>query len=566
MIRALTVALAFVTGTLPVAAQDRPVSLDVFVTDRGGAPVGAIRPADLELLVDGVPQTIAAVRPETDAAGAFAILLDEFHIAPGPSTDRVRNAVARFVDALPAGDRVAIVKPLQPLSSIELSTDRVEVRDALASFAGRKGDYTPRTALESQLMSRAPGPAEAERIQVVVSALQALVSQFARLRERGVIVLMSDGFDAQSEAAKAITLRTLRAAGHAGVVIYAMDSRADGEAGTGEGPEAELMRMLAAETGGAAVAAGGDLDAALARMRRDAGTRFVVTWQSSLADGKFHPVELRVKKRDVAVRARPGYWAPFPAQVRHAGLTNPLPFMSVPTRPVRRSALIQPSFAVRRIPDGRARVTFTWTPAREYVATRGLPTPSAIRVSITSPDGTLLYRGTVASVDAAASSSNAAAVFDAAAGRFDVDMSILGPTGSLLDMDARSVPVPDFAGEDVVLLEPEFVRTHSALEFREASANAEAAPSPSREFSRTERLLVRIPAYGPGGSPASVTARLLNRSGQVMTELGRAPGEGGVAQFDLQLAPYAPGEYALEIAAVAGEKRARRLVTFRITY
>jgi hypothetical protein len=294
----------------------------------------------------------------------------------------------------------------------------------------------------------------------------------------------------------------------------------------------------------------------------------VITWHSSVADGKFHPVELRVKKPDVAVRARPGYWAPFPAQVRHAGLTNPLPFMSVPTRPVRRSALIQPSFAVRRMPDGRARVTFTWAPDRDYLATRGLPAPSEIRVSIASPDGTVLYRGTVTSVDAAsASAANAAAVFDAAAGRIDVDMSILGPKGTLLDMDARSVPVPDFAGEDVVLLEPEFVRTRSAREFREASADAEAAPSPSREFSRTERLLVRVPAYGPGGAPAAVTVRLLNRSGQVMTELPRATGDaGGVAQFDLQLAPYAPGEYALEIGAVAEGKRARRLVTFRVTY
>jgi hypothetical protein len=241
--------------------------------------------------------------------------------------------------------------------------------------------------------------------------------------------------------------------------------------------------------------------------------------------------------------------------------------MSVPTRPVRRSALIQPSFAVRRMSDGRARVTFTWTPDRDYLATRGLPTPSEIRVSVASPDGTVQYRGTVASVDAGASASaNAAAVFDAATGRIDVDMSILGPRGTLLDMDARSVPVPDFTGEDVVLLEPEFVRTRSAREFRDASADAEAAPSPSREFSRTERLLVRVAAYGAGGSPASVTARLLNRSGQVMTELPRAAGDAGVAQFDLQLAPYAPGEYALEVGAGAGGKRVRRLVYFRITY
>ena len=56
----------------------------------------------------------------------------------------------------------------------------------------------------------------------------------------------------------------------------------------------------------------------------------------------------------------------------------------------------------------------------------------------------------------------------------------------------------------VALGTPEVFRARNAREFRALEAQA-AVPVASREFSRTERLLIRFPAYGPAGTPPLVT-------------------------------------------------------------
>ena len=42
-------------------------------------------------------------------------------------------------------------------------------------------------------------------------------------------------------------------------------------------------------------------------------------------------------------------------------------------------------------------------------------------------------------------------------------------------------------------------------EFEQLADNPGAIPTPSRDFSRSERLLVRVPAYGPGEGAPVVT-------------------------------------------------------------
>jgi hypothetical protein len=89
----------------------------------------------------------------------------------------------------------------------------------------------------------------------------------------------------------------------------------------------------------------------------------------------------------------------------------------------------------------------------------------------------------------------------------------------------------------------------------------------SREFSRTDRLFVRVPAYGAGGSTPQLTARVLNRAGDPINELPVAgpAAPGGEPQIDLAVAAFPPGEYILEIkAAGEGGHDSRELVGFRI--
>ena len=79
------------------------------------------------------------------------------------------------------------------------------------------------------------------------------------------------------------------------------------------------------------------------------------------------------------------------------------------------------------------------------------------------------------------------------------------------------------------------------------TADVNAAPDPSRQFRRTERLVIRVPAYA-GGTPVRVTGRLLNRLAQPMRDIDALPDAGGITQFDLPLAPLAPGEYYLQFS------------------
>ena len=107
----------------------------------------------------------------------------------------------------------------------------------------------------------------------------------------------------------------------------------------------------------------------------------------------------------------------------------------------------------------------------------------------------------------------------------------------------------------------------SAREFRDISIDANAAPLPGREFRRTDRLLLRVPTFEPAGNAVQVSAKLVNRVGTVLIDLTPMPEESGptLAQFDLPLARFAPGEYLIEVGVQSNAGSARELIRFRIT-
>ena len=145
------------------------------------------------------------------------------------------------------------------------------------------------------------------------------------------------------------------------------------------------------------------------------------------------------------------------------------------------------------------------------------------------------------------------------------DFVILRADGTRLDVGAQDVDIPEIKAGPPVILPPQLFRAGSAREFREISVNPNAAPIPSREFRRTDRLLMRVPAVDPGGSAVAVTARLINRVGSVLLELSPSTEVPALHQFDLPLARFAPGEYSLEVAAQSQSGTSRQLIRLRIT-
>jgi hypothetical protein len=152
--------------------------------------------------------------------------------------------------------------------------------------------------------------------------------------------------------------------------------------------------------------------------------------------------------------------------------------------------------------------------------------------------------------------------FDAAPGKIQLRVSVEGAGSQVLDTEIREVIVPDLTGGQTLLGTPELFRARTVREFQQLKTDADPIPLATREFSRTDRLVVRIPAYGTSGVPA-LKVQLLNRSGSAMSALTpTAAPKDGEQQVDLPLAGLAPGEYVLEIKAVDGD--ATELIGFRV--
>ena len=155
-------------------------------------------------------------------------------------------------------------------------------------------------------------------------------------------------------------------------------------------------------------------------------------------------------------------------------------------------------------------------------------------------------------------------VFDMPPGRLRVRMSIQDVASSVIDQDVRELSVRDLTGE-VAVGSLEVLRARNAREFRALDAGT-AAPVASREFSRTERLLIRFTAYGDARALPAVSARLLDQLGHTMRALDVASTSTENHAIDLPLAGLAPGEYAIEVTAASGGREATERLAFRVTF
>jgi hypothetical protein len=209
-------------------------------------------------------------------------------------------------------------------------------------------------------------------------------------------------------------------------------------------------------------------------------------------------------------------------------------------------------------------VTLVWEP---------LPTPpgerreaaSGVSLLVSNEAGDLLYRGRAPERGASAGDEAPhRLVFETAPGEVEVRLTVEGPGGTL-DQELSTLDVPDFTVPEPRLGTPRVFRGRTVAELRALAANADAVPIALREFSRTERLLIRFDAYGPGGAPVSPTAALLNRGGDRMAEIPvTAAPVGGTHQIDLGLAGLAPGEYLVEISVAGAGGELSELVPLRV--
>ncbi len=557
-----------------------PIRIDAVVTDAKGQPILDLKPGDFELRENGVLRPLATVElrtvqraaaaadvspiesdsDETRAARqpgtrVFALFLDEFHVSPGVNADRVRTALGTFVDSqLRPGDLATVVKPLDSLASLRFTRDRAALRSAIDSFTGRKGDYAARTAFEQTFIGHAPGAVQAARAQIATAGLRELALRFGELRaDHGVFVVVSEGFARRTPVTRGARVPDLqgvvRAASRFNLPMYTFNPAdtpfAPAEGAPTRDTPASTLEWLASQTGGQAVVDGRTITAGLRRMTDDLSAYYVLTYQSELVDGRFHPVEVRTMRRNAQVRTPPGFWAPLSTDWRTS--LGPARF-ALARRALKRSALVDVWTGLTRDADGRTRLSVTWEPR----GTARLPDVIALKAQTSS--GRVLFDGTVSQVGAARDAADRA-VFDVPAGRVELDLTILAADGATLDTDARDLEVPpgDPRSAGPTLFSPEVLRARTAREYGALSVNPVSTPTPDRAFSRSDRLLIRVPVWESTGAAVQLTVSILNRWGHPMRLLDRTPEVAGLAlaQFDLPLAWLAPGDYVVAITGTS---------------
>jgi VWFA-related protein len=593
-----TAALQSGRGAGANAPAQRAIRLDVIVTDGRGHTVDNLSAADFELREDDAVQSIDGVRfvraektsadyapveidsdasERTEAVNAntrlVGMFLDEYHVSADGSA-RVRAAVNRFVEqSLSAQDLIVVMRPLDSLFAIRMTRDRDRIREAVDSFEGRRGDYTPRNSYERNYMAGTAARIEQLRAQVATSALNALANHLGSLNgdARKTLIVVSEGLPRVDRRRGLESLPTLdtvtRSANRHNVSIYPVDPR---EPAPDAAAPAELdaLRTLAVSTDGQTIVNVADLGEAMRPIVSDASAYYILLYHATQkADGKFHDVQVTVKKRGVTVRTRKGYWAPTPDEALRAALQPRAPIVLEPARHI--SPFIKPWFGASRGADGKTRVTFVWEPANTVPGVRK-PTAARVVLKALAADGSALFEGPVTPTGPlrpdASEETRARAVFEVPPGELRLRMTIENEAEQAIDSDVRDITVRDLSGP-VVLGTPAVFRGRTARDFRALESAPEATPVASREFSRSERLLIRVPAYAPPGAPLTVAARLLNRKGQLMRDLVIRPGatSSAPAEIDMPLAGFAVGEYRIEIDAKSPAAQVKDILEFRVT-
>ena len=239
--------------------------------------------------------------------------------------------------------------------------------------------------------------------------------------------------------------------------------------------------------------------------------------------------------------------------------------------------------------NGKTRVTLVWEPLPQTPGNARREQAGRVSLLAATQGGDLVFRGrapdaalasaapptapndtgpsTARAPVAAAASAPQRLVFDAPPGKLELRLTVeAAGTGGTLDQEIRDLAVPDFTAPQASLSTPRVFRARTAREFTTIAADATAVPIAGREFARTERLLIRFDAYGPGTEKPEATAVLLNRAGGKMADVPIAVGTGGSThQIDLSLASVPTGEYLVEITVKGSGGEVKELVPLRVT-
>jgi len=560
------------------------VRVDVTVIDKKGAPVTDLSKDDFEVREDGVPQVVdtlkmihatgeapdddvslpirspehAAVEAARDDIRLFIIFWDEYHVGQFIPAIRGREALMNFVQtAFGPTDLVALMDQLTPTDAIRLTRDRRELAEQVRKLQGRQGVYLPpRSAVEEAQLYQMRD-VERLRAQVTATALESTIAFLGQIKEgRKSIIFVSQTIgrlgSTPSDSYQWLE-GAVRLANANNTTIYTFDPR-----GLDMNIRAsDILQSLAENTGGRQFT-GNTPATALRSVVREASAFYLIGYRSEKnpADGKFHKIAVHVKRPGVEVKARTGYFAPSLVEMdtarKKAAESEAPPEISKAL-----STLVDAPHmtttgdlwaGATRGPAGAPRVTAVWTPRDGEVM-------GNVTLHATTDDGKVLFDGPI---------TGGSVSFDAPPGTLHLRRSLSETGGELKDRQDGTLDVPDFAKAPLSIATPALWRARTPIELRAIQGAAPPTAFAGRQFSRTDRVIVRFEVYGASAADATVTVVLLNKQGAKLAAMPLRKTDAGPYEIDLPIASIARGEYVFEFDASAGADKAKALLSFRV--
>lgn len=341
----------------------------------------------------------------------------------------------------------------------------------------------------------------------------------------------------------------------------------------------DSLRVMADETDGRAIVNRNDLGGGLAQMMRDASAYYLLGYSSNAAptDGRFHQIRVKVKRPGIEVRARRGYWALKPdeaASLMAAPKAGPPPDVNVALSEidkVARARTVRTWVGYTPDPSGKTRVMFSWEPV---AGSPGGPPPmgdlvSQVTVMAVNETEGPVFRGKVPAAGGTPGGAGVAVPgggqtsFLITPGAAQVKVSVEGSSGGVLGSDLLDLAVPDFSKEPQVVGTPALFRARTQRDLQALMTASTAQPTAARQFSRTEKLLLRV--HVTGAQPA---VRLMSRTGDGMSPLVvRAAPQGSpfTHEVEIPLASLPAGDFLIEVKAGEAPDAPRKLTGVKVT-
>lgn len=268
------------------------VNVGVFVTDRSGTPLTGLKAEDFEILEDGKRQTVkyfAGGDPENAPALHLGFMID----MSGSMAEDIKDvctAAIKFLDS---------IKRVEDITIVDFDT---EIRVA------RFDSDDPR--LVEHVRRRKP-----DGYTALYDALGVYLNGASTLTGDKILVMYTDGGDTRSAMNQGELIDLLKASD---VTVYSIGYLE--HQGSNRLGQQQILQRLATVTGGQAFfpTSVKDLDKMYERILREISARYSIGYLStnSRLDGSWRDVKVRLLRpglKDVKLRTRAGYYAPFKA-------------------------------------------------------------------------------------------------------------------------------------------------------------------------------------------------------------------------------------------------------------